>query len=151
MPNSGHRVTKGTRHDPHLHLFLRHNCLCHFPDPFVYAVGFVGNLIVPKASDTGVQGPIGPSIAVNLLLLSLFALQHSIMARPAFKRVWTKLIPKAVERSTYVLMTCVALIMIFVFWQPMTTEIWALDGAMSGTLLNALFWAGWFIVLASPL
>lgn len=116
---------------------------------FLYAIGFVGNFVVPKAIDTGTQGPIVAAIVVNLLLLSLFALQHSIMARPAFKRLWTRLVPKVVERSTYVLMTCVALILIFAYWQPMTLKIWNASDTIAGPLLSAAFWAGWFIVLAS--
>lgn len=122
---------------------------------FLYAIGFVGNLVVPKTIDTdagtgaATQGPLAVAVIVNLLLLSLFALQHSIMARPAFKRLWTRLIPKACERSTYVVMSCVALILIFVFWQPMTGVIWDSRGTIIAPLLSAIFWAGWFIVLAS--
>ncbi|MEP1535407.1 MAG: methanethiol S-methyltransferase [Paracoccaceae bacterium] len=116
---------------------------------FVYSIGFVGNFIVPKSIDSGVQGPIVFSLLVNLALLSIFALQHSIMARPAFKRMWTKLIPSAAERSTYVLMTCVALILIFVFWQPLATPIWDVRNSTLGSTLNVLFWSGWLIVLAS--
>lgn len=116
---------------------------------FLYAIGFVGNIIVPKSIDSGPQGPLSAAIVINLLLLSLFALQHSIMARPAFKRVWTKLIPKAVERSTYVLTSCGALIMIFGFWHPMTGVIWDAHETMAAPLLISLFWLGWGIVLAS--
>lgn len=116
---------------------------------FLYAIGFVGNILVPKAIDTGTQGPIAMALTINLLLLSLFALQHSIMARPAFKRIWTQLVPKAVERSTYVLMTCAALILVFVYWQPMTLTIWDASGTIATPLLWAAFWSGWIIVLIS--
>lgn len=116
---------------------------------FLYSIGFVGNLLVPKSIDSGMQGPIGISTAINLALLSLFALQHSIMARPAFKRVWTKVIPKAAERSTYILMTCGALILIFMFWHPLPTLIWDVSNTIAGTALTALFWGGWLVVLAS--
>jgi len=116
---------------------------------FLYSIGFVGNVLVPKSIDAGVQGPIVASLVINLLLLSVFALQHSIMARPAFKRVWTKIIPSAAERSTYILMTCAALIAIFVFWQPLTAPIWDVSNTVTGTALTALFWFGWLIVLAS--
>jgi len=116
---------------------------------FLYAIGFVGNLLVPKTIDSGMQGPVAVSIAINLALLSVFALQHSIMARPAFKHVWTKLIPKAAERSTYIVMTCVALVLIFVFWQPLPTPVWDATGTRTGTALSALFWVGWLVVLSS--
>lgn len=116
---------------------------------FLYAIGFVGNILVPKAIDTGTQGPFAMALTINLLLLSLFAFQHSIMARPAFKRIWTQLVPKAVERSTYVLMTCAALILIFAYWQPMTVNVWDFGDTYVATLFIAVFWAGWFIVLAS--
>jgi len=116
---------------------------------FLYSIGFVGNLLVPKSIDSGIQGPFGVSIAINLALLSLFALQHSVMARPAFKRIWTKVIPKAAERSTYVLMTCIALILTFTLWQPLPTLIWDVSTSIVGTALTAMFWVGWLTVLAS--
>ena len=116
---------------------------------FLYSIGFVGNIVVPKSIDSGLQGPIVGSLIINLALLCVFALQHSIMARPAFKRIWTKIIPKAAERSTYILMTCAALILIFVFWQPLTTPIWDVSNTIFGTALIALFWVGWLVVLAS--
>ena len=84
---------------------------------------------------------------INLALLCIFALQHSIMARTAFKRGWSKVIPKAAERSTYILMTCFALIAIFVFWQPLATPIWEFSNTATGTVLSALFWVGWLVGL----
>lgn len=116
---------------------------------FLYSIGFVGNILVPKSIDSGVQGSVAASAIINLALLSAFALQHSIMARPAFKRIWTKVIPKAAERSTYILMTCLALIAIFMFWQPLATPIWDFSNTATGTALTALFWVGWLIVLTS--
>lgn len=116
---------------------------------FLYSIGFVGNVLVPKSIDSGVQGPVARSLMINLALLSVFALQHSIMARPAFKRVWTKIIPEAAERSTYILMTCVALILIFVFWQPLTSPIWDVSATPFGTVMTMVFWVGWLVVLAS--
>jgi protein-S-isoprenylcysteine O-methyltransferase Ste14 len=89
------------------------------------------------------------SILVNMVLLSIFALQHSVMARPAFKSMWTKLIPKSVERTTYVLLSSVALILICVFWQPMLGSIWDVSGTLLGDILLFVFWAGWAIVLSS--
>ncbi len=115
----------------------------------LYSIGFVGNLLVPKSIDSGTPGPVGVALVVNLLLLSVFALQHSIMARPAFKRVWTRIIPKPAERSTYILMTNAALILIFLFWQPMPTMLWDASNTPVGTALSALFWIGWLVVLAS--
>jgi protein-S-isoprenylcysteine O-methyltransferase Ste14 len=116
---------------------------------FLYAVGFVGNIFVPKTIDSGVQNPVGFALIINLMLLLVFALQHSIMARPGFKRVWTKIIPKSVERSTYILMTNAALILIFLFWQPMPAKVWDASNTFTGTALSILFWIGWFIVLTS--
>lgn len=116
---------------------------------FLYSIGFVGNILVPKSIDSGVEGPVARSLMINLALLSVFALQHSIMARPAFKRIWTKIIPKAAERSTYILMTCVALILIFVFWQPLTTPVWDVSTTPVGTVMTLVFGVGWLVVLAS--
>ena len=116
---------------------------------FLYTIGFLGNILVPKSIDSGTPGPITASILVNLALLSLFALQHSIMARPAFKPVWTRMIPKVAERSTYVQVTCVALILIFLFWQPIPNLIWNFESSITGVTLNSLFWGGWLVVLSS--
>lgn len=116
---------------------------------FLYAIGFTGNIVVPKSIDSGTPGPVAISLVINLALLSVFALQHSIMARPAFKRMWTRLIPEAAERSTYILMTCVALILIFAFWQPIPNLIWNFGNSITGVTLSLLFWCGWLVVLAS--
>ena len=116
---------------------------------FLYAIGFTGNIAVPKSIDSGTPGPVTMSIVVNLALLSVFALQHSIMARPAFKRLWTRIIPEAAERSTYILMTSVALVLIFAFWQPIPHLIWDFSNSITGVTLSALFWGGWLIVLSS--
>lgn len=116
---------------------------------FLYSIGFVGNMLVPKSIDTGAQGPVAVSVLINLALLSFFALQHSIMARPAFKRIWTKIIPKAAERSTYIMMSCLALIAIFLFWHPIVTPLWDVSNTLTGTVLSVLFWVGWLVVLAS--
>jgi len=116
---------------------------------FLYSMGFVGNVLVPKSIDSGVQSHAGVAVVINLALLSIFALQHSIMARPAFKRVWTKIIPKPAERSTYILMTSVALILLFLFWQPLPAKVWDASNTLAGTVLTVLFWAGWFVVLVS--
>ncbi|MEP4198530.1 MAG: methanethiol S-methyltransferase [Aliishimia sp.] len=116
---------------------------------FLYSIGFVGNILVPKSIDSGAVGPVARSLMINLALLCVFALQHSIMARPAFKRIWTKVIPKEAERSTYILMTCAALILLFVFWQPLATPIWDVRNTIFGLVLVMLFWIGWLVVLTS--
>lgn len=116
---------------------------------FLYAIGFVGNLVVPKGIDSGTEGPMLMSIVINLALLSVFALQHSIMARPAFKRVWAKIVPKSVERTTYVLLASLALLLIFAYWQPLTDIVWDVSGTSLGSVLQVVFWAGWLIVLTS--
>lgn len=116
---------------------------------FLYAVGFVGNLLVPKSIDSGIEGSFGLSLLINILLLSLFAVQHSIMARPAFKRWWTQFVPQAVERSTYVLLSSLALILLFWLWQPMNAVVWNVDNVVGRNVIWALFWIGWVIVLTS--
>lgn len=116
---------------------------------FLYAVGFVGNLVVPKSIDSGIEGSFGLSLLINLLLLSLFAVQHSVMARPAFKRWWTQFVPQAIERSTYVLLSSLALILLFWLWQPMNGEVWSVENVAARNVLWALFWIGWVIVLTS--
>lgn len=120
-----------------------------FLGTFLYAVAFVGNLPVPKTIDSGAAGPIVPAIAIDVLLLGLFAIQHSAMARPAFKRAWTKLVPTPIERSTYVLFTNLALILLFWQWQPLPGVVWSVEGPISVLTLQAIFWIGWGIVLVS--
>jgi protein-S-isoprenylcysteine O-methyltransferase Ste14 len=120
-----------------------------FLGAFLYAIAFVGDLpIAPKTLDSGVAGPWLPALIVNALLLGLFAIQHSVMARPAFKRWWTKLVPPPIERSTFVLFASLALIVLYVFWRPMPQPIWTVGGPAAMALL-ALFWIGWAVVLTS--
>lgn len=116
---------------------------------FLYAFGFVGNLFVPKSIDGAPQVPLAQAILVNALLLSVFALQHSIMARPAFKKWWTKIIPEPAERSTYVLLSSLCLILLVWQWQPMGGFIWRVEEPVAKTILTVLFITGWLIVLWS--
>lgn len=116
---------------------------------FIYAVGFVGNILVPKSIDSTPVSGLFQSIITNTLLLGLFAVQHSVMARPVFKRWWTKIIPKEIERSTFVLASSLLLILLFWQWQPMTTVIWHFDNPLLEGLMFAGFWIGWGIVLMS--
>lgn len=124
-------------------------CYIVFLLTFLYAIGFVGNIIVPKSIDSGVAGPITEALVVNVLLLSLFAIQHSVMARAGFKRWWTQFVPSAIERSTYVLLSSLVLILLFWLWRPMPDVIWAVTNPIGAGILTALFWVGWAMVLVS--
>ncbi|WP_405414071.1 methanethiol S-methyltransferase [Maribacter sp. Asnod1-A12] len=115
---------------------------------FLYAIGFVGNLFVPKSIDTGEEISLVPAVLINLGLLSLFALQHSIMARPAFKKWFTKIIDPAMERSTYILLSSLILLFMYWKWQPMTTIVWETENIVS-LIVMAIFFLGWTIVFLS--
>jgi protein-S-isoprenylcysteine O-methyltransferase Ste14 len=114
---------------------------------FLYAIGFVGNLIVPKSIDSGELASFTNALLINALLLGLFAIQHSVMARPAFKRWWTRFVPQPVERSTYVLLASLALILLFWQWRPMTDVVWNVGNTVGGYILWAIFFLGWATVL----
>lgn len=116
---------------------------------FLYAIGFVGNLFVPKSMDGAPQTSLAIALLTNLGLLGVFALQHSIMARPAFKRMWTRLIPEAAERSTYVLFSSLALIAMFALWQPLGGIVWQVESTLAQALLYGMFALGWLLVLVS--
>ena len=116
---------------------------------FLYAVGFVGNRFVPKSIDSGgAATALVPALLINTALLLLFAVQHSVMARPWFKRWWTRFVPAPVERSTFVVFSSLALILLYWQWRPLTKVIWSLDGP-AAAITNVLFWTGWAIVLLS--
>ena len=118
---------------------------------FVYAIGFVGNLpLLPKTIDSGSAAPLAETLAVDLALLALFAVQHSVMARRGFKRWWTKWIPEAVERSTYVLAASAALALLLWQWRPIAEPVlWSVSDPIGRGALHAVFWLGWAVLLIS--
>ena len=120
-----------------------------FLGTILYAIAFVGNLPVPKTIDSGEIGSPAVAVAVNALLLGLFAIQHSVMARPAFKRWWTRFVPPPVERTTYVLLASLILILLFWQWRPIPQTIWSVTDPAGVAALQAIFWAGWGIVFLS--
>jgi protein-S-isoprenylcysteine O-methyltransferase Ste14 len=128
--------------------FFAYGVACHalFLATFAYLAGFVGNFAVPNSIDSGAPGSLTAAVAVDLVLMAVFALQHSVMARPAFKRVWTRFIPQPIERSTYVLVSCLVTWLLIWQWQPIPIVVWdAPPGALRMTL-TALFAAGWLTV-----
>ena len=116
---------------------------------FLYAIGFVSNFFVPKSIDSGSAGDITSALLINIVLLTVFGLQHSIMARPKFKRVWTKIVPQTIERSVFVLFASLALILVFWQWRPMTGVIWSVDNHFGRAALWLIFAIGWLTVLLS--
>jgi protein-S-isoprenylcysteine O-methyltransferase Ste14 len=127
---------------------LAYGLLCYaaFVASFSFAIGFVGNWLVPKSINTGRPGPLVPSLLINTLLLCVFVAQHTVMARPAFKRWWTRIVPKPAERSTFVLAASASLGLLFWLWRPLPQVVWEVKGA-AAVLLTALSLLGWAIVL----
>ena len=124
-------------------------CYAVFFATFLYAIGFVGNFFVPRAIDGAPQVEFATALLIDLGLLGLFAVQHSLMARPFFKRWFTRLIPDSAERSTYVLFSSLALIALFVLWQPLGGTIWNVEDPTARAVLYTLFGFGWSLVLVS--
>lgn len=124
-------------------------CYLVFLATFLYAAGFLGNIAVPKSIDSGRSVPLALAFVTNAALLGAFAVQHSIMARGWFKRWWTQRIPEPAERSTYVLASSIALILLFAFWQPMGGTVWSIESGAGRTVVQVLGAAGWLMVLAS--
>ena len=114
---------------------------------FLYAIGFIGNILVPKSIDAAPEASFGTALLINLGLLTLFAVQHSGMARPAFKRWWTRIVPRPLERSTYVLLSSLALIALFAFWQPMGGVVWHVEGELARAMILGVYFLGWGVVL----
>lgn len=113
---------------------------------FVWAIGFIGNLFVPNSLDSQPHSSLPFALSINLMLLAVFAVQHSLMARPFFKRWLTKFVPQPMERATYVLASNIAMILLFVFWQPMGIEIWKVTHPAGVAVAYAFFFAGWALV-----
>ena len=116
---------------------------------FLYAIGFVEGVVVGKTIDGGPASDLPTALLVNLALLGLFAVQHSVMARPAFKRVWTRVVPEPVERSTYVLFASLALALLIWQWRPIPAVVWSVDDPAAAAVLRGASWAGWGLVLLS--
>ena len=126
-------------------------CYAMFNGVFLYSVGFIGNFGVPTALDGPTRTSLPRALAINGLLLAIFVLQHSGMARPAFKRWWTKLVPQPIERSTYVLFSNLAMILMFVFWEPLGGSVWVVQHQAARIAILALYGVGWLTVLYSTM
>ncbi len=132
-------------------LILAYGIVCYaiFFGTFLYAIGFLGNFIVAKSIDSGEEGTTTQAIIINLILLALFAVPHSIMARPGFKKAWTKIVPEPMERSTYVFLSSLLLILLFWQWRPMTGDFWNVAGQPAASIFWFFFAVGWALVLVS--
>ena len=120
-----------------------------FLGTFLYAIGFIGNFGVPTTLDGAARGPLAISFAIDAALLTLFAVQHSVMARKWFKDWWTRIVPKPIERSTYVLFSSIALILLFTLWRPLGGVVWSVEDPTGRLVLRGLFAFGWGLVLFS--
>src|ERR1051325_2153509 len=126
-------------------------CYGVFFATLLYAIGFLGNFGVPKSIDSGREGSIAGALAIDGALLALFALQHSIMARPWFKRAWTRIVPESAERSTYVLFSSAALLLLFYQWRPLGGAVWSVESGAGRLALHGLSFFGWLLAPAPTL
>ena len=124
-------------------------CYLVFFGTFLYAIGFIGDVMVPKSIDSGRTAPLGEALLINAALLTLFAVQHSTMARPWFKKMWTHIVPTQIERSTYVLLSSLALILLFALWEPIGGVVWKVEQPALRSVLYGLFALGFGLVLIS--
>lgn len=126
-------------------------CYAVFFAAFLYLIGFVGDFAMfPTTVDHPPSSiPAGAAVATDIALIALFGIQHSVMARQGFKRAWTRIVPRPIERSMYVLLASVALMVMYLFWQPIGAIVWSVRNPFAHDLLNLLFWAGWGMVLVS--
>jgi methanethiol S-methyltransferase len=124
-------------------------CYAVFFATFLYAIGFIGNVWVPKSIDSALIGSIARSLLIDFGLLGLFAVQHSVMARPAFKRWWTRIVPESAERSTYTLLSSLALIALFVHWRPLSGVVWTVASEPGRAALYGAYAFGWGLLLLS--
>jgi protein-S-isoprenylcysteine O-methyltransferase Ste14 len=126
-------------------------CYLVFFVTFVYAIGFIGNMVVPKSIDGPTQTTLFRALLINMGLLSAFAVQHSVMARQWFKRAWTRIVPTPVERSTYVLFSSIALLLLFRFWEPLGGVVWQVDSVAARSAITTLYGLGWALVFVATL
>ena len=124
-------------------------CYAVFFAAFLYLTGFLSNLLVPRSVDVGPEATVAVALVINLVLIALFGIQHTVMARPGFKQAWTKIVPKSVERSTYVLISSLLLVLLYWAWRPIDSVIWQLDAAWAQNLMWAVFFGGFLLVLLS--
>ncbi|HEX6094971.1 MAG TPA: isoprenylcysteine carboxylmethyltransferase family protein [Thermoanaerobaculia bacterium] len=131
--------------------FFAYGLVCYaiFFATFLYAIGFIGGFVVPTTLDGPARVPLAQGIAVNAALLGIFAVQHSVMARKWFKERWTRIVPPVLERSTYVLLSSLALILVFWKWQPLGGTVWSVEDPLARAVLLSLFAFGWTLVLVS--